>query len=112
VPSYLDSVKRQITQEKRMLKEQEESRQAKPNMRELSPDEKEAMILGLKENLEKINLAYRQLPVAINTLTQKTKYIKFPLNSPLIRKEQFEKQMESIEKDIAKLSKKHVYVQL
>jgi len=64
----------------------------------LTYEEREEMKQGLQQNWEKLNNAYRQLPVTLNTLSQKT------------RKEEYEKQLQVIEKDIEKLSKRNVYV--
>eukprot|EP01112_Ceratiomyxa_fruticulosa_P001446 TRINITY_DN1154_c0_g1_i1.p1 TRINITY_DN1154_c0_g1~~TRINITY_DN1154_c0_g1_i1.p1 ORF type:complete len:244 (-),score=68.78 TRINITY_DN1154_c0_g1_i1:66-797(-) len=101
VPDYLHEVKAQIGEEQKAELERTKQREkaARGGMRELTEDEKSELISGLRERWDAINKVYAQLPVAIHTVSQKQ------------RKEDMERQLHQIEKDIDRLSKKNVYIQ-
>lgn len=74
IPEYLSKIKSTIEQEKaEELEEQEKARNANKKFRLLTYEEREELTRGLQENYEKISSAYRQLPVAIHTLSQKAR---------------------------------------
>jgi hypothetical protein len=73
-PEYLTKIKGDLQQqqEEDQRKQELEVLKSQP-LRLLNENEKEEMVQGLKENWERVNQAYRGLPVAINTVSQKTR---------------------------------------
>lgn len=54
-------------------RQEEDAARNRPKVRLLSEQEKDEMITALREKWDELNKAYRQLPVTINTVAQKTK---------------------------------------
>lgn len=98
VPSYLEKIKDDVEQMKKQ-KEDEEARKNAPKHRALTESEKEEMLATARANLQAVMKEYHQLPVSMHTLSQKQ------------RKEELEKQIQSIERDINRLSRPVVYVE-
>jgi Calmodulin-binding len=99
-PAYLSQVQADIAAEKeeKRLAQEELDNAGKERLRALTREEREELIAGLKANWEVINNEYRQLPVMLRTVAQRE------------RKEAYEAQLEQIEKDLERLSRRHVLV--
>jgi archaellum component FlaC len=100
VPQYLDRVKQQITEEYRMIEELQQHQQPQNEnaIEMLTEAERDALLQGLKTNWERVNKEYQTLSFTLDTPAKKQ------------RKEAYESQLEEIENDIKKLSKKFVFV--
>lgn len=105
VPSYLQEVKKTVEQEKEYLRkliesEKEEENKNKTKTRIMPEEERQQLLTALKAKWEEINHEYQGIThmVALDTLTK------------IRRKEQFESQLQQLEKSIDKLSKKVVYI--
>lgn len=100
VPAYLSRVKAQVQEEYRMIEDMQQSNQ--PQNEEqidvLTEDERARLLDGLKANWATINKEYQTLSFTLDTPAKKK------------RKEEYEAQLEQIENDIKKLSKKYVFV--
>lgn len=100
VPGYLTRVKEQIKDEYGMIEEMQQRNQ--PNEQEpievLTDGDRERLLAGLKANWEAVNKEYQTLSFTLDTPAKKK------------RKEDYEAQLEQIEKDIQKLTKKFVFV--
>ena len=101
VPQYLDRVREQVQQEYRMISEMQQSQQPAEHdaLDVLSDAERERLLAGLKANWEAVNKEYQTLSFTLDTPAKKK------------RKEEYEAQLEAIENDIKKLSKKFVFIQ-
>merc|ERR1712216_880285 len=105
VPQYLEKVKGEIQDEynyiMRMQEAQEEADQDGNfgRTRMISENERGEMLNGLKTNWDRINKAYQTLSFTLDTPAKKQ------------RKEEFEAQLEQLERDIERLSKKNVFVE-
>merc|ERR1712070_860655 len=93
VPAYLEKVKSE------MQEAYEEEGEDGCRTRMLPPDERMEMIEGLKTNWDRINKAYQTLSFTLDTPAKKQ------------RKEEFEAQLEQIERDIERLSKGNIFVE-
>jgi hypothetical protein len=100
VPGYLDRVKTQIQDEYMMIEELQKSSQPQNEnaIEMLTESERDALLTGLKTNWERVNKEYQTLSFTLDTASKKQ------------RKEAYESQLEQIENDIKKLSKKFVFV--
>lgn len=105
VPTYLQEVKKVVDQEKEYLRkliesEKEEENKNKTKTRIMPEEERQQLLAALKAKWEEVNHEYQGIThmVALDTLTK------------IRRKEQFESQLQQLEKSIDKLSKKVVYV--
>jgi archaellum component FlaC len=100
VPAYLDRVKTQIQEEYRMIEEMTQSNQPQneDDIEMLTEAEREKLLEGLKTNWATVNKEYQTLSFTLDTPAKKK------------RKEEYEQQLEQIEQDIKKLSKKFVFV--
>mmetsp|Transcript_24974 Transcript_24974/g.63006 ORF Transcript_24974/g.63006 Transcript_24974/m.63006 type:complete len:235 (-) Transcript_24974:358-1062(-) len=100
VPQYIDRVKQQITEEYRMIEELQQNAQPQNEnaIEMLTEGERDALLAGLKTNWERVNKEYQTLSFTLDTPAKKQ------------RKEAYESQLEEIENDIKKLSKKFVFV--
>uniref|UniRef100_A0A7S3CY94 Enkurin domain-containing protein n=1 Tax=Palpitomonas bilix TaxID=652834 RepID=A0A7S3CY94_9EUKA len=99
IPAYLDKVKQDIQEEYRMVQDMEGAEEmGGPNMVVLPEQERLAILRGLKTNWERINKQYQTLSFTLDTPAKRA------------RKEAYEAQLEQIERDIQKLSKKNVFV--
>eukprot|EP00656_Telonema_subtile_P027744 TRINITY_DN298_c0_g1_i1.p1 TRINITY_DN298_c0_g1~~TRINITY_DN298_c0_g1_i1.p1 ORF type:complete len:284 (-),score=87.04 TRINITY_DN298_c0_g1_i1:332-1183(-) len=105
VPAYLEKVKAEIQDEYTYIQEMQEAYQEDDGQgghartRMLGADEAAAMRDGLKTNWDRINKAYQTLSFTLDTPAKKQ------------RKEEFEAQLEQIERDIEKLSKGSLFVE-
>merc|ERR1711988_1087393 len=103
VPAYLEKVKGEIQDEYNYIMQMQEA--ANEEMEEgcrtrvLNDDERMEMIEGLKTNWDRINKAYQTLSFTLDTPAKKQ------------RKEEFEAQLEQIERDIDRLSKGQIFVE-
>jgi hypothetical protein len=99
-PKYLQRIKEQVADEYAYMNEMNKSQVAaeEPRLRLMTEDEKRELTAGLKRKWEDIHKMYQALTFNIDTVT-KTQ-----------RKEGLEAQMEVIEKALAKLSKRTIYV--
>jgi hypothetical protein len=105
VPAYLNKIKRDISEEYeyiRKLQEEEEEAERSSHVRQLTDSEKEALIEGLKAKWEKVNTDYQAT----------THITKLDTIGKVRRKEQYEALLTQIEKDIEKLHKRTVVVDL
>merc|ERR1712070_1037797 len=98
VPAYLEKVKADIQDEYNYIQQMQEAYDEQGDdgygrTGMLSESEKMAMLEGLKTNWDRINKAYQTLSFTLDTPAKKQ------------RKEEFEAQLEQIERDIEKLSK-------
>jgi len=103
VPAYITQIKRDIAEEYdyiRRLQEEEEEAERNASVRQLTEDEKNALIEGLKAKWEKVNTDY-QATTHITNLDSTGKKR---------RKELYEALLTQIEKDIEKLHKRAVLV--
>lgn len=102
VPKYLTHIKKDIDAEYdyiRALQQQEEDAQASGS-RLLGDDEKAGLITGLKAKWEQVNTLYQG----------GTHMTKLDTMGKIRRKEKYEAELSSIEKDIEKLNRKNIYV--
>jgi len=105
VPAYLEKVKGEIQDEYNYIMQMQEA--ATEEMEEegfgrtrvLSENERIEMLNGLKTNWDRINKAYQTLSFTLDTPAKKQ------------RKEEFEAQLEQLERDIERLSKRNVFVE-
>jgi len=105
VPSYLNDVKGEISLEKEYIqhakeRQKEEELRSQPKMRLLPEEERQELLVDLKKKWEAVNKQY-QLITHIVTLDTIGK---------VRRKEQYESQLQHLERSIEKLSKKFVFV--
>jgi hypothetical protein len=103
VPAYLGKIKGDIAEEYeyiRQLQEEEEKEQQANHVRQLTEEEKTALISGLKAKWEKVNTDYQAT----------THITKLESIGKVRRKEQHENLLTQIEKDIEKLHKRAVLV--
>lgn len=103
VPAYLDQVKTQVHQEYetiRKAQEQDSKAHGSSKMRLLSEDERLDLLNSLKKKWERVNHEYQSMThiVTLDTIGK------------VRRKEQFESTLAQLEKDIARVDKKFVYV--
>mmetsp|Transcript_12361 Transcript_12361/g.29195 ORF Transcript_12361/g.29195 Transcript_12361/m.29195 type:complete len:239 (+) Transcript_12361:84-800(+) len=100
VPAYLGRVKQQIQEEYRMIEDMQNSNQPQEedDIELVTDDERNKLLEGLKANWEAVNKEYQTLSFTLDTPAKKK------------RKEEYEAQLEQIENDIRKLSKKFVFV--
>merc|ERR1719398_289528 len=103
VPSYLGKIKQDISEEYeyiRKLQEEEEKEQQANHVRQLTEEEKTALIEGLKAKWEKVNTDYQATThiTYMDTVGKK------------IRKEKYEAMLMQIERDIEKLHKGQIIV--
>jgi len=101
VPTYLKTVKGQIQHEKQLIEDyhrsaMEESRTG--SVRQMTENERGALVLELKLKWQKVNEAYQKLPFTLDTPMRKMK------------KEKYEEELTQLEKDIETLSRKTVLV--
>merc|ERR1712046_25541 len=103
VPAYLEKVKAEIQDEYNYIQQMQEAYEEEGEdgcrTRVLNNDERMEMIEGLKTNWDRINKAYQTLSFPLDTPAKKQ------------RKEEFEAQLEQIERDIERLSKGQIFVE-
>lgn len=106
VPKYLEKVKGEIAVEKEYIRQvmaqQQEARIAmQPKMKQLPEEERLQLLDNLKKKWEAVNKQYQGMThiVTLDTIGK------------VRRKEEYESQLQQLEKSIEKLSKKYVYVQ-
>lgn len=106
VPKYLDKVKKEVAAEKEYIREAMEQEMemqmaSQPKMRMLPEDERVKLLDQLKKKWEAVNKQYQNMThlVSLDTIGK------------VRRKEEYESQLQQLEKSIDKLSKKFVFVQ-
>merc|ERR1712159_766884 len=104
VPAYLEKVRAEIQDEYNYIQQMQEAYDEQGDdgqcrTRMMANDEKMAMLEGLKTNWDRINKAYQTLSFTLDTPAKKQ------------RKEEFEAQLEQIERDIEKLSKGTLFIE-
>merc|ERR1712216_1062789 len=105
VPAYLEKVKGEIQDEYNYIMQMQEAAQEEMDdegygrTRMLSEGERIEMLNGLKTNWDRINKAYQTLSFTLDTPAKKQ------------CKEEFEAQLEQLERDIERLSKRNVFVE-
>jgi len=103
VPAYLEKVKAEIQDEYNYIQQMQEAYEEQGEdgcrTRVLNDGERMEMIEGLKTNWDRINKAYQTLSFTLDTPAKKQ------------RKEEFEAQLEQIERDIERLSKGAIFVE-
>merc|ERR1712227_109116 len=111
VPAYLEKVKGEIQDEYNYIMQMQEAGGGYEDMGDdgcgggggqtamLSEGERMEMLAGLKTNWDRINKAYQTLSFTLDTPAKKQ------------RKEEFEAQLEQIERDIEKLSKGTLFIE-
>merc|ERR1711912_146427 len=107
VPAYLEKVKGEIQDEYNYIMQMQEAAVEEMGdetgeggrTRMLSENERLEMLNGLKTNWDRINKAYQTLSFTLDTPATKQ------------RKEEFEAQLEQIERDIERLSKHTIFVE-
>lgn len=99
-PQYLDRVRTQIQEEYRMIEELQQSSQPQNEnaIEMLTEHERDGLLNGLKANWERVNKEYQTLSFTLDTASKKQ------------RKEAYEAQLEQIENDIKRLTKKFVFI--
>jgi len=104
VPEYLEAVKREVASEyayiKQIAGEEEEAANPAPDVKLLPEEEKQALLKQLKDKWELINHEYQTI----------THLVKLDTIGKRRRKERYEADLAQLEKDIEKLSKKYVLV--
>ena len=81
-------------------KQLEEEEKYQPKMRLLPEEERERLLIELKQKWETVNKQYQGI----------THIVTLDTMGKVRRKEQYENELQQIEKSIEKLSKKHVFV--
>merc|ERR1712167_541494 len=103
VPKYLEKVKAEIEDEYNYIQSMQEAYDEEGEdgcrTRVLDNNQKMEMIEGLKTNWDRINKAYQTLSFTLDTPAKKQ------------RKEEFEAQLEQIERDIERLNKGNIFVE-
>merc|ERR1712091_752973 len=105
VPAYLEKVKGEIQDEYNYIMQMQEAQEEADQdgnfgrTRMISENERVEMLNGLKTNWDRINKAYQTLSFTLDTPAKKQ------------RKEEFEAQLEQIERDIEKLSKGTLFIE-
>jgi len=103
VPHYLEKVKAEIEDEYNYIQSMQEAYDEEGEdgcrTRVLDNNQKIDMIEGLKTNWDRINKAYQTLSFTLDTPAKKQ------------RKEEFEAQLEQIERDIERLTKGNIFVE-
>ena len=105
VPAYLEKVKSEIQDEYNYIMQMQDAAQEEMDdegygrTRMLSEEERIEMLNGMKTNWDRINKAYQTLSFTLDTPAKKQ------------RKEEFEAQLEQLERDIERLSKRDVFVE-
>merc|ERR1712046_452010 len=109
VPAYLEKVKGEIQDEYNYIMQMQDAGgmdesygmedEGYGQTRMLSENERHEMLAGLKTNWDRINKAYQTLSFTLDTPAKKQ------------RKEEFEAQLEQIERDIERLSKRNVFIE-
>merc|ERR1712127_765869 len=105
VPTYLEKVKGEIQDEYNYIMQMQEAASEEVDdegygrTRMLSEPERIEMLNGLKTNWDRINKAYQTLSFTLDTPAKKQ------------RKEEFEAQLEQIERDIERLTKGNIFVE-
>merc|ERR1712227_30 len=107
VPAYLEKVKGEIQDEYNYIMQMQEAAGEETmdetgeggRTRMLSENERLEMLNGLKTNWDRINKAYQTLSFTLDTPAKKQ------------RKEEFEAQLEQIERDIERLSKGTLFIE-
>lgn len=94
-PEYLARVRAEVEAERAA---REPPVQA-PRMRELTQDERDALLAGLKKRWDETHAALVRLPMASDSASARQ------------RKEELEKQLAAIERDIERMLKPHVFVE-
>jgi len=103
VPAYLNKVKQEIADELQYIEKMQAASDPAPDgMRLLAEDERQELLMALKGKWEFTNKAYQE----------KSCLSLFSLDTigKVKRKEEFERDLKMIEKDIERLSKKFVFV--
>lgn len=100
VPKYLQTIKSQIHTEKEMIAEyhRQQAETLGGSMRQMSGEERDALVVELKMKWQKVNEAYQKLPFNCDSAQQK------------FRKESLEAELTQLEKDIKKLQGRQVVV--
>jgi hypothetical protein len=102
-PAYLSKVKEEVAAEKDYVRQWQEQRslaeqEAASNMSILSEEERQHLLDGMKKSWEALNKAYQTLSFSVDTPAKR------------IRKEEYEREMQSLEKDIQRLSRNYILV--
>merc|ERR1712150_57049 len=106
VPKYLDKVKKEIAAEKDYIQqclehEQMMYQQRTPQMQLLEESERQRLLTQLKSKWEQVNHNYQNM----------THIVTLDTVGKVRRKEEFEAQLQQLEKSIEKMSKPLVFVQ-
>jgi len=104
-PEYLQQVKEEIRAEREyirqmMARDEEEQLRYQPKLKLLPEEDREKLLLDLKNKWEAVNKSYQSTTHLVNLDTI----------GKVRRKEEYEKQLEHLERSIEKLSKKFVFV--
>eukprot|EP01062_Namystynia_karyoxenos_P049155 TRINITY_DN3757_c1_g2_i1.p1 TRINITY_DN3757_c1_g2~~TRINITY_DN3757_c1_g2_i1.p1 ORF type:complete len:282 (+),score=136.34 TRINITY_DN3757_c1_g2_i1:485-1330(+) len=100
-PKYLERVKQQLAEERELVHNYGGDTAGSPGgqrMRELSDDERQELVANLKQKWENTHKQYLAMTFSLDTITK------------VQRKEALEAELEQLEKAIAKMSKKIIYV--
>jgi hypothetical protein len=100
IPGYMSRVKDQIQSEYRMIEEMQTSNRAshEESVEVLTESERDRLLSGLKANWEAVNKEYQTLSFTLDTPAKKK------------RKEDYEAQLEQIENDIKRLSRRFIFL--
>ena len=99
VPAYLDRVKSEIADEYRYIQElQQENAEIQNGMRLLAEEERLQILDGLKQKWSQLNTQYQTMSFTVDTIAKRR------------RKEQYERELAELERDIERMSKQFVYV--
>lgn len=100
VPAYLDRVKAEIEDEYRYIRElqQDEPPGVHNGMRLLPEEERLQILEGLKQKWGQLNTQYQTMSFTVDTIAKRR------------RKEQYERELAELERDIERMSKQFVYV--
>eukprot|EP00756_Hemistasia_phaeocysticola_P032205 Hpha_TRINITY_DN16397_c1_g1::TRINITY_DN16397_c1_g1_i2::g.62502::m.62502 len=99
-PRYLQRVKQQLVEEAELVGNygQRDQQGGGQRMRELTEDERQDLVAALKQKWESTHKQYLAMTFSLDTVTK------------IQRKEALEAELEQLEKAIAKMSKKIIYV--
>lgn len=106
VPKYLDTIKRTVSQEatdmERMEEEEKDRALSSAHIRLLTEEQRTELVEQLKDQWEDVNRKYQLI----------THHVNLDTISRIRRKENYEKLLAQLEKDVQKLSKKYVFVKV
>jgi len=112
VPEYLTKIKKEINEEYEYVKAVHEKQQQKTGtpMRLLTEEERDELLQALRTKWNELNKKYQSHSFAIPAAKKnQTEYASLD-RIKVVKKETMEAELDALEKEIQKLSKKHIFV--